>query len=82
MAGIARESYSRWNAPIVLVGEPDGSWRYRVDFRKLGEVTEKMSFSLPNSQDSLRRFKDPKVFSSLVLWKGYFQIPIVGRHRR
>ena len=81
-AGIVRESISPYSAPIVLVKKPDGSWRYCTDFRKLNRVTTKVHFPLPHITDSIRRFKNPKVFSSLDLLKGFFQIPVAESHRK
>ena len=75
-SGIIRESSSAYSAPIVLVKKPDGSWRYCTDFRKLNKVTEKINFPIPNIGDCLRRFENPKVFSSLDLIKGFFQVEI------
>ena len=80
--GVAQESRSPYSAPIVLVRKPDGSWRYCTDFRKLNRVTEKASFPLPNIHDSLRRFKEPRVISTLDLLKGYFQIEVAEGHRK
>ena len=81
-AGVIRPSESPYNAPIVLVKKPDGSYRYCIDLRKLNAVTEKASFPLPHITDSLRRFKDPKIFSSIDLVKGYFQVEVVESQRK
>ena len=81
-AGIIRESESGYNAPLVLVRKPDKTWRYCTDFRALNRNTVKSEFPLPNIFDSLRRLENPKVFSSLDLIKGFFQIPIIESHRK
>ena len=81
-AGIIRESESPYSAPIVLVKKPDGSWRYCTDFRKLNSVTQKVSFPLPNINDSIRRLDNPKVFTSLDLLKGFFQIEVAESQRK
>ena len=80
-AGIIRESESPYSAPIVLVRKPDGTWRYCTDFRKLNAITQKVSFPIPSINDSLRRFQNPKYFSSLDLLKGFFQIEVSESHK-
>ena len=79
-AGIIRQSESPYSAPIVLVRKPDQTWRYCTDFRRLNKITEPMHFPIPNISDRIRQFKNPKVFSSLDLLKGFFQIPIAEPH--
>ena len=62
--------------------KPSGGWRYCTDFRKLNSITEKVNFPLPHITDSLRRFKSPKVFSSLDLLKGYYHIEVAESQKR
>ena len=81
-AGIIREGDSLYSAPIVLVRKPDQTWRYCTDFRQLNKVTEAVHFPMPNISDSIWAFKDPKVFTSLDLLKGFFQIPVAESHRK
>ena len=81
-AGVIRESKSPYSAPLVLVKKPDGSYRYCTDFRKINAITEKITFPVPNISDSLRRLKNPKIFSNLDLIKGYFQVPIAESHTK
>ena len=82
-AGIIRESTSPYCAPIVLVKKKDGI-RYCccVDYRLLyKKVLFEASWPLANIQDHLRQFDKPKVFSSLDLLSGYFQVPGLNRIR-
>ena len=81
-SGCLRESNSPYSAPIVLTRKKSGGWRYCGDFRRLNKVTVKQSFPLPNIHDGVRRLKNPKVFSSLDLTKGYHQISILESHRK
>ena len=81
-AGVIGESESPYSTPIVLVKKPNGTYRYCTDFRALNKLTKKVNFPLPHITDSIRRLKDPKIFSSLDLLKGYFQIPVAEAHRK
>ena len=49
--GLIEPSTSHWRSPIVMVRKKDNSYRFAVDYRKLNEVTKKMSFPLPRLQD-------------------------------
>ena len=43
-AGIIRPSQSSYSAPLVMVTNPDGSWRMCHDYRELNKITIKDSF--------------------------------------
>ena len=79
-AGVIRPSCSPWASPVLLVDKPveNGKRQYRfcVDFRKLNKVTKKNSAPLPNINDVLDSLQGSKVFSSLDLKSGYWQVPI------
>ena len=81
-SGCIQESTSPFSAPIVLVRKKNGGWRYCTDFRRLNAATIKQSYPLPNIHDGIRRLKNPKVFSTLDLTKGYHQIKILESQRR
>ena len=74
--GIIRPSNSPYSAPIVLVTKKDGSNRMCVDFRKLNDVTRKDAFPLPQIDQIVDHFHGAKVFSSLDLASGYWQVPL------
>ena len=80
--GVAQESNSPYSAPILLVRKKQGGWRYCTDFRRLNACTVKASFPLPNIQDSIRRFRNPKVITTMDLLKGYFQVEVAEAHRK
>ena len=80
-SGCIQESTSPYSAPIVLVRKKNGGWRYCTDFRRLNKATVKQNYPLPNIHDGVRRLKNPKVFSTLDLTKGYHQIAILESQR-
>ena len=73
---IMRPSKNPYSAPIVLVTKKDGSNRMCVNFRKLNEVTRKDAFPLSRIDQILDHLHGAKVFSSLDLASGYWQVPL------
>ena len=70
-SGIIRDSYSSWNAPIVIVGKKDGNQRMCIDYRKLNLHTRKFVWPMPRIEDIFRKLHGAKVFTSLDLKSGY-----------
>ena len=75
-ANVIRPSHSPWSSPLVLVRKPDGSTRFCVDFRQLNDVTIGDSFPIPRIDDSLAALGGAKLFTTLDLAKGYWQLPV------
>ncbi|UYV73993.1 RBM15B [Cordylochernes scorpioides] len=75
-AGIIEGSTSLWNSPLFPVAKTDGSVRITMDLRLINEVTEFFPFPIPRVEDNLRAFAGAKVFSTLDLTSGFFQIRI------
>ena len=75
--GVIEESHSTWSSPIVLVGKPDGSIRFCVDYRKVNGVSRIDAYPKPRVDERLDRLGTARFFSTLDLTKGYWQIPLL-----
>lgn len=73
-AGMIVDSYSPWCSPVRLVRKKDGTVRICVDFRKLNSVTVKDAYPIPIINDLFVHLAKAKVFSTLDLKSGYFQV--------
>ncbi|UYV82347.1 K02A2.6-like [Cordylochernes scorpioides] len=74
--GIIEGSTSLWNSPLFPVAKTDGSVRITMDLHLINEATEFFPFPIPRVEDNLRAFAGAKVFSTLDLTSGFFQIHI------
>ena len=78
-----RPSTSPWCAPVVvMVPKPDGGWRLCVDYRKLNEVTVSDAYPLPRIDDTIDALGGSRVFSTMDLDKGYWQLRIAENSRQ
>ena len=75
-AGVIRESNSPWSFPVVLVNKPNNEKRFCVDYRKLNEITIADQFPVPRIDDILDRLQKSRVFSTLDLKSGYWQVKL------
>jgi hypothetical protein len=75
-AGIIEQSTSPWSAPVVLVTKKNGKKRFCVDFRKLNAVMITENWALPRIEDIFERLGDSKLFSTLDLKSGYWQMSL------
>ena len=74
--GLIQPSSSPWGSPILFVPKPNGKLRMCCDFRMLNKATIKNKFPLPRIDDLLDVLHGKKVFSSLDLQSGYWQIAL------
>ena len=80
-AGIITESTSAWASPLVFVRKRDGTTRACVDYRKLNDVTSFCAYPLPKIADCLDCLHGAKLFSTLDLQAGYWQIEVKPEDR-
>ena len=73
-AGAIRPSNSPWCNAVVLVCKKDGGLCFCIDFRKLNAKTKKDSYPLPCIQETLDSLFGARVFSTLDLKSGFWQI--------
>ena len=71
---VIRKSSSPYASPVVLVRKKDGQLRLCIDYRSLNSKTKRDAFPLPRIDETLESMGGAKVFSSLDLAHGYFQV--------
>ena len=74
--GIIQPSTSPWAATVVMVKKKDSSGRFCVDYRKRNDITIKDAHPLPWIDDTLEALYGAKIFTTLDMKAGYWQIPI------
>lgn len=76
--GIIRPSTSNYCSPVLLVTKPDGSYRAVIDYRRQNQQVVLDNFPMNNITDSLQAIgtKEGRIFSTLDLQQGYYQIPV------
>ena len=73
-AGVIRNSYSSWSAPIIIVPKGDGGKRLVIDYRVLNKVTRKFVWPMPKVEDIFSQLNGAKYFSTLDLRARYHHI--------
>ncbi len=80
--GVIQESNSPWNSPLFLVPKKDGTLCPVGDFWRVNEVTVDNFYPLAVLRDLLMCLgRGNKVFSSLDLLSGYWQLPMAPDSR-
>ena len=79
--GVISPSQSPWGSPITLVPKKDGTARFCVDYRALNAVTRKDRYPLPHIQDVFDTVGVGRIFTSLDLKSGYWQLPVAAEDR-
>lgn len=78
-AGVIRRSHGRYCSPIVIVDKKDGRPRFCVDYRQLNSQTFEEVSQLPPIRETIRELGAAKIFTSLDLKSGYWQVPMSER---
>ena len=74
--GVIRPSHSPWASPVTLVPKKDGGTRFCIDYRQLNAVTIKDRYPLPLIQDIFDQLGGSKLFSTLDMRSGFWQLPM------
>ncbi|CAG2200816.1 unnamed protein product [Mytilus edulis] len=75
---IIKPSTSPYNSSVVLVKKKDNTFRFTIDFRKVNAISKAMFYPLPNLNDVFDTIGavKPKIWSSLDMAQGYWQIEL------
>lgn len=79
--GVIEPSTSPYSSPAILVRKKDGQHRFCVDFRRVNAITESLPTSLPVIAEALRDIGTAKVFSTIDLKSGYWQVPMADESK-
>lgn len=79
--GIVQTSKSPWSSAYVLARKKSGEYRLCVDFRRLNNLTKKVDYPLPNTDECIESLAGNKYFSLLDLASGFWQVPLTERAR-
>ena len=75
-AGVFRPSTSPWASALVYVRKKCGGVRACVDYRRVNDLTKKCAYPIPKISECLDCLGDAKIFSTLDLQSGYWQIEV------
>ena len=76
--GIIKKSESAYGTNVVLVKKKNGTYRFAVDYRELNKQVKPIVFPTITLDDVVDCLSEatPKVFSSLDLRQGFWQIKL------
>ncbi|GMF43591.1 unnamed protein product [Phytophthora fragariaefolia] len=80
-AGVIEHGEGAWGFPVVLVRKKDGSVRFCVDYRSLNSVTRRDVYPLPRIDETLESLGGARLFTTLDLRSGYWQIRVAEEDR-
>ena len=80
--GITEQTTSPYSSPIVLAQRKNKWPRFCVDYQWLNAITEDYPQPIPNIPDALKDLGSAKIFSTLDLKSGYWQIPMESSSKK
>ena len=80
--GLIVPSQSQYSSPMVIVKKKNNSIRICCDYRKLNKVTELDQEGLPNIEDIINTMGKGKIFTTIDLTRGFWQIPMEEQSRK
>lgn len=80
-AGVIEEGNGAWGFPVVLVRKKDGEVRFCIDYRALNKVTKRDVYPLPRIDETLEALRGGRLFTTLDLRSGYWQIGVAPEDR-
>jgi hypothetical protein len=73
---LIQPSTSPFGSPVIFVPKPDGTLRMCHDYRAINRITVKNASPLPRIDDLFDKLGGAKIFSSMDLMQGYYQMRI------
>ena len=77
--GLIEPSFSPYSSPIVMDRKKDNKFRFCNDFRRLNAITKDTAQNLPVIREVIKDIGMAKIFTTLDLKHGYWQIPLTER---
>lgn len=74
--GLIEPSTSGWASPIVLPKKKNGDYRLCVDLRQVNNKTVSDAYPMPDLRNLIKQVSGAKVFSTLDLNSGYWQVEV------
>jgi len=74
--GVIEPSSSPWLSPVMVIRKKDGTFRLCIDYRKLNSITHCEAHPTPRMDDILDSLNGAKMFTTLDLRSGYWQVPM------
>jgi hypothetical protein len=74
--GFIEAADTAYNSPIVVVPKKDGTSRLCIDYRKLNAITIPETPPQIRLHDAIRDLGQARIFTSLDLRMGYWQVPL------
>lgn len=74
--GFVEPADTPYNSPIVVVPKKDGTSRLCIDYRKLNSITVAETPPQIRLQDALKNIGQARIFTTLDLRMGYWQVPM------